>query len=203
MEVHGVPGVPGVSGVSGGTEPGETTEAVPGDAVEPAPSVLPLALSKMASLPAPSPRHDGSMDASAPATAPARHDGCMDASAPATAPAAAASGGGGGKVRCSSEAAVKAAALAAGATAVGLMPLGGSHASARGNGVAAGVVFGGAVLGGLGAVLAPLVLTTGRLAEPDGCPADSRARAVCGRAFSFFAASAAACATSTNLEPGV
>ena len=69
--------------------------------------------------------------------------------------------------------------------------------------MAAGVVFGGAVLGGLGAVLAPLVLTTGRLAEPDGCPADSRARAVCGRAFSFFAASAAACATSTNLEPGV
>ena len=57
--------------------------------------------------------------------------------------------------------------------------------------------------GGLGAVLAPLVLTPGRLAEPDGCPADSRARAVCGRAFSFFAASAAACATSTNLEPGV
>jgi hypothetical protein len=45
-------------------------------------------------------------------------------------------------------------------------------------------------------------------AEPDGCPADRRAvsratRAVCGRAFSFFAASAAACATCANLEPGV
>ena len=67
---NSVPGVSGVSGVSGGSEPGETTEHVPGDAVEPAPepapSVLTLALSKerfefnrggKASPPAPSPRH--------------------------------------------------------------------------------------------------------------------------------------------------